>query len=68
MARDRQKVRFKQADVSRALKAARDAGLAVARFEIDAEGKIVVVSAAGAPPAVVDELEAWRAQRNARAS
>jgi hypothetical protein len=40
---------FREADVSRALKGARKAGLAVARIEIDREGKIVLVAGAPAP-------------------
>ena len=35
---------FRQIDVTRALRAAKAAGLAVSRCEIDAEGKIVLVS------------------------
>ena len=39
---------FRQADISRALKAVQGVGLAVARVEIDQAGKIVIVSQA--PP------------------
>ncbi len=60
------KVRFRQSDVARALRAAKEAGMAIARFEIDADGKIVVVSAQAEPTGVVDELVAWRAKRHAR--
>lgn len=34
---------FRQSDISRALKAAQDAGQEVSRFEIDQDGRIVVV-------------------------
>jgi hypothetical protein len=35
---------FKETDITRAIKAARKAGLGVARVEIDKEGKIVIVA------------------------
>jgi len=35
---------FKQRDVKAALKAARDAGVEVARVEVDKDGKIVVIA------------------------
>jgi len=38
---------FKQADVTRVLKAAAKAGFSVSRFEIDRAGKIVII--AGSP-------------------
>jgi hypothetical protein len=40
---------FKQSDVAKALKAAKLAGIKIARFEIDRDGKIVVQ--AGKPDA-----------------
>ena len=36
---------FKQADLTRALRAGRDAGLNVARYEIEPSGKIVILTA-----------------------
>jgi hypothetical protein len=36
---------FKQGDVTKALKAAVKAGIAIERFEIDKNGKIVIVTA-----------------------
>ena len=37
---------FRQADLTRAIRAVQAAGIVVARAEIDANGKIVIVSAA----------------------
>jgi hypothetical protein len=37
---------FKQTDVTKAIKGAQNAGLAVQRFEIDRAGKIVVIAGA----------------------
>ena len=36
--------KFRQVDVTRALRAAKASGLTISRVEIDAEGKIVIVS------------------------
>jgi hypothetical protein len=64
----RGKLRFRQSDVTRAIKAAVAAGIDVARVEIDKEGKIVIVT--GKPDPVggnVDdldrELREWEARR-----
>jgi hypothetical protein len=62
--RSRKSVRFKQADVSRALKGAHKAGLSLSRVEIDLDGKIVLVpnvSTVEAP----NELDGWISE-NAR--
>lgn len=47
---------FKQRDVTRALRAAKAAGIEVSRLEIGG-GKIVVIPAGGTPSAPVDELD-----------
>jgi hypothetical protein len=47
---------FRQADVTRAFRAAQAAGVKVARVEIDRDGKIVIVPA--------DELEHERREGN----
>jgi hypothetical protein len=42
---------FRQSDVTKALKAAMNAGVSVRRFEIDREGKIVVITDGTLPSA-----------------
>lgn len=55
--------KFTQADVSRALKGAKAAGLNVGGFEIDEHGKIIVKCGVGAEAAARSPLEAWKAKR-----
>ena len=43
--------RFKQADVTRAVRGVVEAGMRVGRVEIDPSGKIVILSESAAPPA-----------------
>jgi hypothetical protein len=43
-----------------------DAGLTVARMEIDPDGKIVIVSGEGKSQEAPSLLEAWKAKKNAR--
>jgi hypothetical protein len=62
----RARVPFKQADVTRVLKAAANAGIKVARFELDPAGKIVVFSGEQAPNGEVTPLAEWRAGRGSR--
>lgn len=47
---------FKQGDLTKALKAAANAGISVKRFEIDRDGKIIVVTD-GSIPSVHAENE-----------
>lgn len=54
-----------QADIGRAIKAAISAGLPVARVEIDAAGKIVIVAGDGVKQEADSPLDAWKATRNA---
>lgn len=57
---------FKQQDVTRALRAAIAAGVAVLRIEIDKSGKIILVTAGETPSAPVDDLDRELAEFEAR--
>jgi hypothetical protein len=62
------RAKFRQVDVTRALRAAKAAGLAISRCEIDAEGKIVLVSdvphiASTVAPGRL-ALDRWKAEQN----
>lgn len=60
----RRPARFLQSDVRRAVQGAMDAGLTVARVEIDQDGKIVIVSGSEAKfPAATDARTGVIAQR-----
>jgi hypothetical protein len=50
---------FKQRDLVRALKAAQAAGVVVGRFEIDKEGKIVVIAGKPEPECANREAKEW---------
>ncbi len=62
---------FRQADLTRAIKAARNAGVEVARAEIAKDGKIIIVigETGGASADIEltpdDELERWRKKKSA---
>jgi hypothetical protein len=58
MSRSRQPSAFRQADVTRAFRAAKTAGVRVARVEIDRDGKIVIVTGE-APVKDSTPLDAW---------
>ena len=54
---------FRQADLTRAVRGARAAGLEVARIEIDRDGKIVILTPT-ARTAPSDPYETWKAGEN----
>jgi hypothetical protein len=53
---------FRKVDVARAVNAVRDAGLDIARVEIDKDGKIVIVTTATEGDAADRELAEFRKQ------
>jgi hypothetical protein len=61
---------FRQVDVTRALRAAKAAGVEIMRFEITSDGKIIVESAV---PSVIttgqrmSAYDQWKADRNGKA-
>ena len=64
--------KFRQVDLTRALKAAKAAGMEVSRYEIDVDGRIVIFNEVGHIPTVAEksvvpsDYELWKAKRNAR--
>ncbi|MBN9018463.1 MAG: hypothetical protein J0H11_13675 [Rhizobiales bacterium] len=60
---DRQ-VRFRQIDVTRAVKGAIGAGMTVARIEIDPDGRIVIAASAE-PSTPQSELDRWLGKSDA---
>jgi hypothetical protein len=62
---------FRQTDLTRAIKAVRNAGVEVARAEIAKDGQIIIIvgdtagSSAGIELTADDELERWRKKKNA---
>lgn len=58
-------MKFRQGDVTRATKGAMQAGMNVTRVEIDADGKITLMTGTQAPePATA--FDAWKGKQNAR--
>ncbi len=56
-----------QAGISRVLKAAHEAGMKVARVEIEGS-KIVIYSSEGVRHEPASDFDAWREKRNARST
>jgi hypothetical protein len=59
---------FKQADVVRMIKAARAAGLEVARTEIAPDGRIVLVHKSEPSAAPLTPYDEWKAKHDARSA
>ena len=61
-------VRFRQADISRAIKGAKTAGISVSQIEIGSDGRIVITSGEPQASETRDEYANWKANRNARSA
>jgi hypothetical protein len=61
-------VRFRQADISRALKGVRAGGMDVGQVEISTDGKIVIISGVSQGSAPRDAYVKWKESRNASAA
>ncbi|HEX5211645.1 MAG TPA: hypothetical protein VFW22_07925 [Pseudolabrys sp.] len=57
------RAKFRQVDVARALRATKASGLEIARVEINADGKIVVICGAPEPTRRPSALDLWKAER-----
>ena len=56
---------FKQADLTRALRAARGAGVEIGTIEVTRDGTIRILTGPAAP-LPTDHYDAWKAKRDAR--
>lgn len=59
---------FKQADLTRAIKAAQSCGLPVVRSEIMKDGRIVLLHQNDAPLVPTNPLDEWKERHNARSA
>lgn len=64
----RSRANFKQADVTRAVKAARAAGFDVARIEIERDGRIALLNRSDAARMPENEYDRWKANRDAHSA
>lgn len=55
--------KFRQADISRAIKGAKAAGMPVSKIEIDVDGRIVITSEVPQVYSPRDEYTAWKQGR-----
>jgi len=62
----RGQLRFRQADLVRAVRAAKACGLDVVRTEIGTDGKIVLVHALDVAAAPASPFDEWKAKKDAR--
>ena len=69
------KAKFRQIDVTRALRAAKAVGIEISEFRIDPEGGIVISNSVGhiptsteksAVPPELSDYEVWKAKRSAK--
>lgn len=59
---------FKQTDIMRAVKAARAVGLDVMRTEIAPDGRIIIVHKSDSAAEPQNDLDRWKARRDARSA
>lgn len=57
---------FRQADLARAVRAVKSAGLDVVRTEIGPDGKIVLIHASEVTSTPASPFDEWKAKRDAR--
>jgi hypothetical protein len=61
-------VRFRQADIARAVRGAKAAGISVSKIEIDTDGRIVITSGVPHEYQPRDEYMTWKQGRGANSA
>jgi SH3-like domain-containing protein len=64
----RRPANFTKSDLLKVMRAARECGLKIVRTELGHDRAVFVHTDGGEPMPVVNELDAWRTRRNARAA